>query len=145
MTGAGRRASSGPQACFVCEGSGRRRMSVLRKAAKPAAWLLVAAIALVTLGPIEIRPTSGLPVSLERLVAFGCTGAAFALAYPQRRTSVLAGLVALAGVLEFLQLLVPTRHGQLFDFGVKAAGSLGGVTVTTLAEKLWPTRLRQGT
>jgi hypothetical protein len=50
----------------------------------------------------------------------------------------------LAGVLEFLQLLVPTRHGQLFDFGVKAAGSLGGVTVTTLAEKLWPTRLRQG-
>ena len=74
-------------------------MSVLRKVAKPAAWLLVAAIALVTLGPIEIRPTSGLPVSLERLVAFGCTGAAFAIAYPQRRTAVLAGLVALAGVL----------------------------------------------
>ena len=63
------------------------------KIARIAAWLLVAAIVVMTLGPPTVRPVSGFNRSLEHVAAFALLGLAFGLAYPSRRM-----LLALIGV-----------------------------------------------
>ncbi len=50
-----------------------------------AAWLLVLAIAVFTLPPIELRPVTTAPADLEWFVAFPEIGAAFCFGYPQHR------------------------------------------------------------
>ncbi|WP_460451229.1 hypothetical protein [Alsobacter sp. SYSU BS001988] len=94
-----------------------------------AAWLLVVAIALMTVCPIGLRPVTGLSVDLERFAAFGLVGLFFGLAYPRRRIAVLAAVVAAAAGLEAMQYLAPSRHGRVHDFEIKAvAGALGAVS-----------------
>jgi hypothetical protein len=44
------------------------------------AWLLVIAVAVFTLSPIELRPVTAAPANLERFAAFAVIGAAFCLA-----------------------------------------------------------------
>jgi hypothetical protein len=90
------------------------------------AWLLVFAIAVFTLSPIEFRPVSVAPVSLERFAAFAAIGAAFCLGYPKHRLYILVLLVGIVGVLELAQNIVPGRHGRLPDGMVKASGALLG-------------------
>ena len=80
-----------------------------------AAWLLLAAIAAVTLAPIGWRPETGISAQLERF-------AAFAAAYPRRLWLVALLLVAAALALEALQLVVATRHAGLRDVLAKLAG-----------------------
>jgi apolipoprotein N-acyltransferase len=91
------------------------------------AWSCLAAIAVVTLGPLGLRPESGLSPQIERFVAFAIVGALFAAAYP--RYILFAALIVLgaAVVLELLQLLAPSRHGRLFDAGIKVAGGMVGL------------------
>jgi VanZ family protein len=91
------------------------------------AWALLIAIAIATLGPIGIRPITGEPPQLERLLAYVLMGAAFALAYPRQFLVISIGIVAVAGALEVLQLVDPGRHGQVPDFLAKAAGGLIGI------------------
>lgn len=87
-----------------------------------AAWLLLAAIAAVTLVPIGWRPETGVPVQLERFTAFAALGLAFGLAYPRRLWLVALLLVGAALALEVLQLVVVTRHAGLRDVLAKLAG-----------------------
>ena len=97
------------------------------------AWLLVAAIAFVTLSPIGWRPVTGTPPDLERFIAFAVLGGVFCLAYPKRRLAVLLLVVTIALSLEALQHLVPGRHGRLHDGAVKAlAAALGTFVVGQL-------------
>ena len=104
------------------------------------AWLLVAAIAFVTLSPIEARPVTEVPADLERFIPFVVLGAVFCLGYPKRRLAVLLLVVALAGSLEALQLLVPGRHGRIHDGVVKAVAAAIGVFVAELL-MTWRPRL----
>jgi VanZ family protein len=90
------------------------------------AWLLIGAIAVFTLSPIELRPVTGAPVGLERLAAFATIGAAFCLGYPRHRLSILILLIGIVGFLEIAQNHVPGRHGRLPDGLVKASGVLVG-------------------
>ena len=92
-----------------------------------AAWPLLAAVVFVTLSPISFRPVTGGPVDIERFIAFAVLGAVFCLAYPKHRVLVLVFLVAVAGALEVLQHLIPTRHGRLSDAAVKVLGAATGV------------------
>jgi hypothetical protein len=91
------------------------------------AWGTLALIAILTLAPIGLRPTSTLPPTIERFVAFAGVGLAFAVAYP--RQFRLAAFIALGAALalEALQVLAPTRHGRLFDAAVKLAGGTAGL------------------
>jgi apolipoprotein N-acyltransferase len=91
------------------------------------AWFCLAVIALITLSPIGLRPETGLSPQVERFVAYAVVGALFAAAYP--RYILFAALVVLgaAVMLELLQLLAPSRHGRLFDAGVKVAGGVVGL------------------
>ncbi len=106
-------------ACYI-----RQMMTALSRAL---AWLLLAGLVLVTVGPISTRPETGLPPDVERFAAYAAAGLALAFAYP-RRWLAAAGLVVCAAlVLEAAQLLTETRHAHLHDVAVKAAGGLVGV------------------
>lgn len=103
-----------------------------RTFSRVAAWLLLGAIGVFTLSPIELRPVTHGPVSLERLGAFALIGAAFCHAYPKHRYAILFFIVGLAGFLEIAQNYVPGRHGRLSDGLVKVLGACLGVAFTML-------------
>lgn len=100
-----------------------------RRMIRAAAWCSLAFVVFATLGPLGLRPTTGLSPQLERLTAFFVVGGLFAAAYP--RHIILAAIVVLgtAVLLELLQLLTPSRHGRLFDAGVKIVGGALGLAL----------------
>jgi hypothetical protein len=77
----------------------------------------------------RLAPVTGGPVDFERLAAFAALGGMFSLGYPKHRVLLLLFLVAIAGALEALQNLMPTRHGRIPDAAVKALGAAMGVFV----------------
>jgi VanZ family protein len=99
------------------------------------AWLLVLAVAVFTLAPIELRPVTAAPVSLERLAAFAAIGAAFCLGYPRHRLPILVLLLGIVGFLEVAQNYVPGRHGRLPDGLVKASGALLGAAFAAFSSR----------
>jgi len=101
------------------------------------AWLLLAAITLVTLAPIGLRPTTGYSPSIERFIAFGAVGFLFAVAYPRRLWSIVLLLVGAAISLEALQLVSVSRHGRLVDLGVKVLGGGLGVAGGVVVRRVW--------
>jgi hypothetical protein len=100
-----------------------------------AAWLLVGAVVVFTLSPIELRPVTAAPANWERFAAFTTMGALFCLGYPRHRLRVVLLVIGVAGLLEVLQHLAPGRHGQLPDGIVKAAGALLGAGLVVVAER----------
>lgn len=97
-------------------------------------WALLAAIAVMTLGPIGLRPQTHFSPDLERLAAYVVLGMSFALCYPQRRLWQLgAFLIATALVLETGQSLVPGRDPHLSDFLFKAGGAVIGLVSLRVA------------
>ncbi|MCX9000042.1 VanZ family protein [Rhizobiaceae bacterium BDR2-2] len=91
------------------------------------AWLCLLAIVFATVSPIGLRPRAPLPVNLERALAFCLMAGLFVLAYPRRWRPILILTVAGAGFIEAFQFLSPTRHAQMLDAMVKAAGAAAGV------------------
>jgi hypothetical protein len=106
-----------------------------------AAWLALLAVALVTLGPISVRPVVvAQSAQIERLAAFAVLGALFGFAYPGRWRTVLLLVIAAAISLEALQVLMPGRHGRVADLGAKVLGGLGGVAIGQGLAALLPRR-----
>ena len=106
------------------------------KIARIAAWLLVVAIVVMTLGPPTVRPITGFNRSLEHVAAFALLGLAFGIAYPGRRMLLaLIGVVA-AALMETLQQMVPGRHAYFSDFVINAGGSCAGLAVAVLLDGL---------
>src|SRR5690242_11406269 len=93
------------------------------------AWFLAATIVILTVVPPSFRPVTGLPHALEHFAMFALCGGAFGVAY--RLGGVLEGavLVAFAGAIELLQLIVPGRHARLTDFLVDAIASGVGMLI----------------
>ncbi|WP_164105546.1 VanZ family protein, partial [Stenotrophomonas maltophilia] len=85
-----------------------------------AAWGLLAAVFVATVGPIQLRPITGHSVGLERFLALAVIGGLFGLAYPKRWPLVLALVLGSAAAFELMQHLSPGRHGRIADFAVKA-------------------------
>jgi len=102
------------------------------KIARIAAWLLIVAIVVMTLGPPTVRPVSGFNRSLEHVAAFALLGLAFGLAYPSRRMLLALTGVAAAALMETLQLVVPGRHAYFSDFVINAAGACAGLVLAIL-------------
>ena len=107
-----------------------------------AAWLLFAAIVMVTLGPIGLRPRTDFPVNLERMLAYLAMGLAFALAYPRHIWWAVTLVVVGAISLELLQELRPDRHGRQMDALVKIAGAIIGLGLGWLSAQLIGKRQR---
>jgi len=104
------------------------------KIARIAAWLLVVAIVVMTLGPPTVRPVTGFNRSLEHVAAFALLGLAFGLAYPGRRLLLVVIGVAAAALMETLQLMVPGRHAYFSDFVINAGGVCAGLAVAALVD-----------
>lgn len=104
--------------------------------ARPFAWLLLLAIFFVTISPIEWRPTTGEPPDLERFLAFGALGVAFAVSYPRHWILIACLVTATAFVLEQMQWLSLTRHPRFEDAAVKALGGIGGALLGMLINRL---------
>lgn len=109
----------------------------VRQIATVIGWSAVLAIAFATVAPITYRPH--LPETgpdIERFLAFVISAGALALAYPKRRGLVLVLTIGLAIGLEAAQLLEPTRHGRPHDIVVKVLGTLAGIALAILMERL---------
>jgi VanZ family protein len=101
---------------------------MINKLAAVSAWILLAALAFVTLSPISLRPETG-HVFLERFLAFAALGATFGIGYPRRMRFAVAVTVLAAIGLEAAQLLMPGRHARIIDAGEKLAGGLTGLAI----------------
>ncbi|KIZ42488.1 MULTISPECIES: hypothetical protein [Rhodopseudomonas] len=101
-----------------------------------AAWLAIAVIAFVTLGPLDLRPNSGLGPNPERFLAFLVVGALFAAAYPRYIWFAAAIVLGSAILLEVFQWWAPSRHGRPLDAAVKVAGGIVGLTAGWLLTSL---------
>ncbi|GEP09637.1 hypothetical protein [Methylobacterium gnaphalii] len=98
----------------------------MHKLARLMAWMLVAALVIVTLAPIGLRPVIVDNANLERALAYALLGFLFAVGYPRHRLLALAVGVAVAAGLEVGQVFTASRHGRVPDFLVKAmAAGLG--------------------
>ncbi|MFN7023596.1 MAG: VanZ family protein [Pseudorhizobium sp.] len=95
-------------------------------------WLVLLGLIGMTLSPIAARPESGLPVNLERALAFAAAGFLVKLAYPRRfLTAAVLLLVFIVG-LEAMQHLTPDRHGHTLDALWKCAGAFAGMAAGAL-------------
>lgn len=101
------------------------------------AWLLLAAVAVVTIAPIGFRPVTFLSANAERFLTFGLVGFAFALAYPRHLALIVLVVLAAAVGFELLQALQSTRHARLPDMGIKLIGGGVGIATGLLANRLW--------
>ena len=107
----------------------------MRAAAILIGWAALLAIMAATLLPIEARPhIPGLSPNAERFLAYFAAGALLSLAYPRQRWLVLAGIVAFALGLEWLQTLEQTRHGVARDAVVKCAGAIIGAALSGMLD-----------
>ena len=104
-------------------------------AVRGAAWALLAAVLVMTLGQIGLRPVTGHSAGFERFAAFAVIGGLFGLAYPRRWPMILALVIGSAAALEILQELAPGRHGRLADFAVKAVGGLCGIAAAAFVNR----------
>lgn len=92
-----------------------------------AAWILLIALAVITLGPIGVRPVSQAPVGIEHTLAFAALGLAFAMGYPRHLPTILALVIAVVVLLEVGQTFDPSRHARLSDIIQKMIGGGMGV------------------
>jgi len=109
---------------------------MITKTARIAAWLLVMAAVFLTLGPPKFRPVLGIERSLEHFMAFALVAFVFGLAYLNHRVAFAMLAVALAALLEILQLWVPGRHAYFSDFVINASGGCAGLALATWVELL---------
>jgi len=94
-------------------------------------WAAIAAIAILSLVPGDLRPHV-LPVSqLEHFAAYLVAASALILGYPgvRRAVTIASALPVYAAVLEILQSWVPDRSARLIDVVAGALGAWGGIAL----------------
>ena len=106
------------------------------KFAKVAAWASIAFIIYATLVPIGMRPGVGeISPDYERFAAYAVAAALMVLVYPRHPVRVGVLLVAIAVVLEVLQLAMPDRDARVADAVVKVAGALVGIVAADFCNR----------
>jgi len=117
-------------------------IDILRLTARVLGWLVLLAILVVTVSPIEARPVIADSPNFERLLAYGLLGLFFAMGYPRHIWLVLLVVLATAVGFEAAQYLSPSRHARLMDALVKIGGGVlgiaAGLVVNFLANRLLP-------
>lgn len=101
------------------------------------ACCVLAAIAFVTVSPIEWRPDDILGVDADRALAFAILGGLFTAAFPRRWPLIALGMIGIASGLEVFQLLSETRHARVEDAMVKGFGALAGILLALMIRQAW--------
>jgi hypothetical protein len=99
------------------------------------AWLLVVAVVIFTVAPVEFRPNTGAPPHLERFIGIALITGAFCLGYPRYRIGILILVIVAVGALEVAQDIIPGRHGKRLDLAIKVSGALLGGTAAILVDR----------
>jgi VanZ family protein len=100
-----------------------------------AAWLLAGCLLALTVVPASERPSTGVPHSLEHILAFLLLGTLFALGYSNHLLRLLAGTFAFTLLLELSQVPLPTRHARLSDFLYDSLATWIGIALIYLLPK----------
>ena len=110
----------------------------MRRLAQATGWILLFAIAAISVVPPELRPDSTLPHALEHAAIYFLAGWAFGVGYPNNLGAWLIGLSAFTLVVEVTQLWLPGRHARLSDFLIDAIAISGGLVVGAMLTRLMP-------
>jgi VanZ family protein len=98
-----------------------------RDISRATAWFLLTVIAVLSLVPPGIRPTTFLPHKVEHAGMFLLAGVVFGIAYyGYGRLSSIVAVIFCASV-ELAQLTIPGRHARLSDFVVDAIAICVGI------------------
>jgi hypothetical protein len=108
-----------------------------RLIARVGAWSLAAAITVLSLVPVRLRPETGTPHNFEHFAIFCATGLAFSIGYPGNRPNLTVRLVIFAGAIEVAQLFVSERHARIGDFVVDASALVIGVALAAFAVRVF--------
>ena len=108
----------------------------IRTICRTAAWLLIFAIAVLSLVQPSYRAVTHAPHNLEHFAIFFATGLAFGVGYPSRPFVLGSTLLIFCAAIEIAQRWVPGRHARLTDFIIDAAAVSIGVSMASLAARL---------
>lgn len=109
--------------------------AVFERGARILAWLLLAAVVFVTLGPVSDRPQFGHP-DLERFAAYAATAVVFSFGYRRAWPALAIGLVGMAAGLEAAQWVVRNRDPHVSDLLFKCAGVLAGLAAARVTSRV---------
>jgi VanZ family protein len=98
------------------------------------------AAAVLSLGPVRLRPYTGVPHDIEHALAFALLGLPFGFGFPRRWLALSLAAIAIAAGLEALQLLRPGRHAYLTDVFINAGGACVGIWLGAVLSRLWDRR-----
>jgi VanZ like protein len=104
----------------------KSRANRLRAIIKAAAWLAILLVFVVTIVPIQFRPSTGYSPNIERFGVMAVVGALFAAAYPRKFWLIVLGLLLAAAGFELLQFFAGGRHPSIRDVGFKSVGAVIG-------------------
>ena len=100
-----------------------------------AGWLLVVAIAALSLVKPSLRPVV-MPHNLEHAAIFAIAGLALGLGYPGRTAQNMIMMAIFAGAIELAQFFAPGRHPRLIDFVIDALGGCAGMAIAAIVARL---------
>ena len=127
--------SSGSKADLQAAAIPSKGMTSLVRAVRLASYVGLLAIAILSLVPVEWRPSTGLAKELEHAMAYSVVAAILTMSGANRWPHILA-MVVLAGVFEFGQIFVPGRDPNLNDFAASVTGALLGFGLCSLVAAL---------
>ena len=104
----------------------------LRTLSRCIAWVLIVAVVVATVSPIELRPDTWAPPDLERFAAALVITGALCVGYPRHRFGIVVMMLGLIGLFELAQYFIPGRHGTPHDALVKAGGAIIGAAMARL-------------
>jgi len=109
------------------------RRERLKAYIRASVWLAVAALAVLSLVPGEIRPHVLATGRLEHFVAYGLTGSLAAVGYARVSTRLWwwLALTMLAGAFEVIQNFIPGRSPSPFDALASSAGLAVGLLLAS--------------
>jgi len=105
----------------------------MRRIAQAASWILLFSIVALSVVPVDLRPITILPHSVEHAAIFFLAGCFFGIANANHFIKTLLCLGAFSLVVEVIQIWVPGRHARVSDFLVDAlsiaVGLVGGAAL----------------
>ena len=107
----------------------RTRVGDLQSLCRIAGWLCTIGIIVLSLVPGDRRPHSGVaPGQVEHLFAYLLAAGLLSLGYSGRTARLLVCmlLIALAALLEVVQIWIPGRNAEFIGFAGSALGTLLG-------------------
>jgi hypothetical protein len=98
-----------------------------RLLARAIAWVGMLAIVILSVVPADERPVTGFGSQLEHVAIFSIVAAAFAVGYEFSATRLVFLALVFCGIIELLQVPLPTRHARLTDFVIDFVASCIGI------------------